>query len=265
MFLIIWERQPCDFCALICGLLWLASICDPARAAEPAIGLPGPVIPDGLGVNIHFTDARPGELEMLAEGGFRFVRMDFQWSGTERTRGVYDFTPYDRLLAALDKYQLRAIFILDYGNAMYDEGDSPRTDAGREGFARWAVAALTHFQGRGVVWEMWNEPNIFFWKPKPDPEAYARLAVAVGRAIRGTPAIAHEVYIGPASSTIDMKFLETCFKAGCLEYWDAVSVHPYRQDAPVGGREKAKDLAKVEFNHAGNPETVLADYSSSLR
>ncbi len=220
-----------------------------AIAAEPH-GLPGPTIPDGLGVNIHFTTPQPGELEMLRDGGIRFVRMDFAWSGIERKRGEYDFSAYDKLMAALDKEQIRAIFILDYGNAMYDGGDSPRSDEGREGFARWVVAALTHFQGRGIVWEMWNEPNIAFWKPKPDAAAYAKLAVTVGKAIRGTPAIAHELYIGPAVSTIDLKFLETCFQAGCLKYWDAVSVHPYRQD-PGGPKS----------NHAGDPESVLADYA----
>jgi len=67
---------------------------------------------------------------------------------------------------------------------------------------------------------------------------YAKLAVAVGKALRD--AVPHEIYIGPACSTMDFKFLEACFKAGCLEYWQAVSVHPYRQ---------------------GNPESVMADYA----
>lgn len=82
------------------------------RAADEPARLPGLTIPDGLGVNIHFTDARPRELEMLAEGGFRFVRMDFSWSRTEQKPAQYDFSPYDRLLAALDKHFIRAVFIL---------------------------------------------------------------------------------------------------------------------------------------------------------
>ncbi|MCC7498881.1 MAG: hypothetical protein IT160_14965, partial [Bryobacterales bacterium] len=28
-------------------------------------------VPNGLGVNIHFTNPRPGEMEMLAAAGFR--------------------------------------------------------------------------------------------------------------------------------------------------------------------------------------------------
>ena len=231
------------------------------RAANEPARLPSAVIPDGLGVNIHFTDSRPPELEMLAAGGFRFVRMDFTWSSIERKPAEYDFSAYDRLLDALDKHHVRAMLILDYGNPLYDGGQAPRSEAGRAAFVRWAVAGITHFRGRGIIWEMWNEPNIFFWKPQPDAAAYSKLAVAVGKEIRQTPAIERELYVGPAISTIDLKFLETCLRGGCLDYWDAVSVHPYRQDEPTTGWKAASNSDKVEFNHAGDPESVLADYA----
>jgi hypothetical protein len=211
---------------LIVGLLvaaWGATAAE--RARLPEVGVPG-----ALGVNIHFTTPRAGEMEMLAAAGFKWVRMDLNWGGTERERGKYDFGAYDRLVAALEPHGIRAIFILDYSNRLYDGGASPHTDEGREAMGRWAVAAARHFAGKGIVFEMWNEPNIGFWKPKPNADDYAKLALAVGKAMRaGAP---DELYIGPATSTIDLKFLEACFKAGCLEYWDAVSVHPYRQSGP---------------------------------
>src|SRR4051812_2468693 len=56
---------------------------------------------DGLGVNIHFTDPQPGEIKMIADAGFRWVRMDFKWDETETIAGQYDFSAYDRLLTAL--------------------------------------------------------------------------------------------------------------------------------------------------------------------
>jgi len=68
-------------------------------------------IPSGTGVNIHFTDPQPGEIKMIAGAGFRWVRMDFVWADTERVRGAYDFSAYDRLLAALDQNGLNALFI----------------------------------------------------------------------------------------------------------------------------------------------------------
>jgi hypothetical protein len=43
--------------------------------------------------------------------------------------------------------------------------------------------------------------------------------------------------VGPALSGTDSAWLEPCFKAGLLGYFDAVTVHPYG-DAPPEEREK---------------------------
>lgn len=40
-------------------------------------------VDESLGVNIHFIDPKPGELEMIAAAGFRWVRTDFIWALTE--------------------------------------------------------------------------------------------------------------------------------------------------------------------------------------
>ncbi len=201
--------------------------------------LPTPVIPDGLGYNIHFTDARPGEMEMIADSGATIIRMDFGWARTEPKKGEYDFKPFERLTNDLEKHGMRPLYILDYSNKFYDEGLSPYSDEGRKAFAQWAAAAAVHFKGRKILWEMYNEPNISFWKPKPNPDDYIKLALEVGKALR--EAAPDETYIGPATSQIDMGFLEKCFQGGLLEYWDAVSVHPYR--------------------HGKGPETVAAEYA----
>jgi hypothetical protein len=216
--------------------------------AAPAADLPGPVLPDGLGVNIHFTDPKPGEMAMLAGAGVRWIRMDFTWGATEREKGKYDFSAYDRLMEALKPHGLRALFILDYGNRHYDGGEGPRSEEARQAMARWAAEAVRHFQGRGILWEMWNEPNIGFWKPKPNPDDYVKLALAVGKAIR--EAAPGETYIGPATSGIDFAFLETCFKGGLLQHWTAVSVHPYRQTPPETAADEYRRLRRLIARHA---------------
>src|SRR6185503_1945463 len=65
-----------------------------------------PTVEESLGVNIHFIDPQPGEVKMIADAGFRWVRMDFIWEVTERQRGQYDFSSYDRLLKQLDDYHI---------------------------------------------------------------------------------------------------------------------------------------------------------------
>jgi polysaccharide biosynthesis protein PslG len=200
-----------------------------------------PQVPGSLGVNIHFVDPSPGEMAMLAASGVRWIRMDFDWSATERVAGQYDFSAYDRLLAALDAYHLHAIFILDYHNPLYDNGLSPASDQARQAFATWAAAAVTHFRGHGILWEMYNEPN-WFWTPRPNTDAYIKLALATAEAVQ--EAVPDEQLIGPASAVIDPPFLEACFRAGLLNYWSAVSVHPYRQKDP---ETAADDLREVRL------------------
>jgi hypothetical protein len=208
-----------------------------------------PTIDQSFGVNIHFTDPQPGEIKMIADAGFRWVRMDLKWDLTERERGRYDFTAYDRLMTAIEPLGLRALFILDYGNPLYGDG-APRTEEARQAFARWAVAAAQHFGKRGVMWEVYNEPNnAMFWQPTNASE-YASLAITVGKAFRES--VPDEKLMGPAVGEMDFSFLDSCFKAGALDAWFAVSVHPYLRGDP---ENVARDYAKLRelINSYRNP------------
>jgi len=150
-------------------------------------------------------------------------------------------------MASLTPVGLRALFILDYGNPLYDDGGPPRTEAARQAFARWAVAAAKHFAGRGIIWETWNEPNNqMFWRPRTNVNEYAALALVVARAFRS--AVPDEKLIGPAISEMDFAFVEGCFRAGLLEYWPAVSVHPYLRSNPElvsGDYQRLRELIKT--------------------
>jgi hypothetical protein len=203
--------------------------------------IPKPVLPAGVGVNIHFTTGHSRDLDLIADAGFKFVRMDFGWASIERRPDHYDWGAYDELLANLDRRGLRAILILDYSNPLYEptvtsgnpiNGQSHQTTASPQhpesvaAFARWAAAAAKHYRGRQVLWEIWNEPNIQFWSPKPDAHQYTALALTTCKAIRSAEPKA--TIIGPASSGFPWEFLETVLQSGVLEYLDAVSVHPYR-------------------------------------
>ncbi len=225
-------------CVVLWMLLWAGAVHAGPNSYRQQFPLPSPSVPGSLGVNIHFTTPRPGEVAQLAGAGFKWIRLDFFWAGIERERGKYDFTLYANLLAQLKAAGIRAIFILDYGNDLYEKG-SPRSPEAREPFARFAAAAVTRFCGQGIVWEMWNEPNIQFWQPKPNVDEYITLALETGKAIR--KAAPEEWFVGPGMSGMDFPFLERCFKAGLLNYWDAVSFHPYRNTPP--------ETAAADFAH----------------
>lgn len=147
------------------------------------------------------------------------------------------------------------MYILDYSNPLYEETvttrdpitgreqratASPRHATSVAAFARWADAAAVRYRGRRVLWEIWNEPNIHFWKPHPDVEEYNALALATCRAIRAADPQA--TIVGPATSGFPWDFLERHFASGVLEWLDAVSVHPYR-------------------DYSRSPETAGPDYA----
>ncbi|TXI83497.1 MAG: glycoside hydrolase family 5 [Cupriavidus sp.] len=231
---------------LSAGLLATLS-CLPAMAAT----IPSMTVPEGVGVNIHFSKGNEKDLDLIAEAGVKVVRADFTWDEIERYQGVYDWSAYDELAANLAKRGIRPLFILAYSNPLYADTKptlwqslwfyhqvmSPNSPRSIAAYTRWATEAAKHFRKYNVMWEIWNEPNIKFWKPAPDVAAYSRLAMSACTAIHQVDPDA--TVIGPASSGFPWEFLEGFFKAGALTCFDAVTVHPYRSQVP---------------------ETVLVDY-----
>lgn len=187
--------------------------------------LPSLTIPDCMGVNIHFRGRQDAQVEKLAAVGFRLIRVDFVWGTIEAVKGTYNFGSYNDMVDSLEERGIRPIFILDYGNAHYDNWKPPVTDESRAAYAAFAKAGAAHFRGRGVIWEIWNEPNGEWFWPNPSAEDYVKLARSTYQAIKEADPDA--VVIGPATCGRAYIYLEKAFKAGLLECVDAVSVHPY--------------------------------------
>lgn len=208
--------------------LWLSLTLFLAGTARPD-ALPPPVIPQCVGVNIHFTGAPARDLDGLQRGGFGWIRMDFFWEGIEKVKGQYDFSAYDKLVAGLAERGIKPLFILDYGNALYQQG-APRSPEARAAFARFAAAAVRHYKGKPILWEIWNEPNGGFWSPRANVLEYRQLAFETAKAIKEADPKA--TLMAPGTSGIPLDFLESVFQTGILRYLDAVSLHPYRGEAP---------------------------------
>ena len=211
------------------GVLMLMALISSGVVAATS-DLPNLTVPDCLGVNIHFTGTEAEQVAKIAEEGFRFIRMDFSWVHIEKKKGENDFSKYDELVDSLASKGIRAYFILDYANPFYDNDMAPHTDEGRAAFVKFISAGVAHFKGRGVVWELWNEPNIFFWRPKPNVEDYVKLAKVVYPALK--KADPDCLLLAPALAGWDTSYLENAFKLGLLEYADVVSLHPYGSSKP---------------------------------
>jgi polysaccharide biosynthesis protein PslG len=188
---------------------------------------------------------------------FRFVRMDLSWSGVERQKGIYDFEKagYDALTAGCKHRGIRIIYILDYSNGLYEQEQSIRTESGRKAFAAFAEAAAKRYAGQGILWEIWNEPNLKqFWSPQPSIEDYCRLVEEVVPLIRQADPSA--VVVAPATSGIPFDWLETGFKKGLLSWIDVLSVHPYRSQSPEAVVKDYERLRKLIGQYAPQDKQI---------
>ena len=226
--------------------------------------LPGMTIPQSLGFNVHLSGPSP-EWDKIKEGGVKFVRKDFDWSGIERTKGQFNFAPYESMLASLDQRGIRVVFILDYRNRLYPNPET--TEEGREAYAKWAAESVKHFKGRNVLWEIWNEPNVAFWHGTGGlnsvqfADQYVALVKKVVPAMRAADP---DCYILAGSVSClwrdSFRWIDEALKQGLLSSGiNALSVHPYGYPRPElcieGGRpEEGYKLLREKMAKAGAPK-----------
>ena len=214
-------------------------------------GIPAKVIPDGMGTDIHFVVggstwayrqnvAANGDnsvnlhmLDMIKAAGFKFIRMDMFWEYCEQQKGVYTWWPYDTLVKELNDRGIRALFTLGYNDTLYasSTNSAPIDSINVAAFAAFAAAAVKHFEGNHIVWEIWNEPNnTINWLPIHNALQYANLVIAASKAMRKVDPNA--TIVAPAMAGIQLDVLDSLFQAGILNYINGVTLHPYRDNPP---------------------------------
>jgi len=212
------------------ALIWSGIATKASFAAVP--------IPKGHGVCIQFGISAQ-ELDMIKNAGFTIARTDLKWGNVERSRGQYDWTSADQLVNNLTSRGIRPYLILDYNNGVYgasQELQGINTQDQINGYANFAKAAAARYKGKGIIWEIWNEPNLdVFWRPTPNSSQYMALVKAAAPAIKSGDSEA--IVVAPAVAFIanTLSFLDECGAQGLFGLVDAVSVHPYKDAAPETG------------------------------
>jgi len=195
----------------------------------------------GMGVYLgRFGDAEMEEVARLAgEAGVKWSREDFSWQRIEPRRGEFHWDYYDRLLERAHRYGITVYAIVGY----WTDWTKPYTAEGIEDYARFIGALVTHYRDRIHQWEIWNEPNIFFWQgPK---ELYAELLKKSHAAIKEVDPKAQ--VLGLSTAGIDFKFIDQMLaKQAPL---DVLTIHPYRRTLKeadfIGELKKVSDLVKL--------------------
>ncbi|MCW8132483.1 MAG: cellulase family glycosylhydrolase [Planctomycetota bacterium] len=222
-----------------------------------AAEMPARTIPECIGVNIKNHSCSPAHLEGVKKSGATYIRRGFYWQSIEKEKGVYNFSEYDELLKEADARGLRVLGVL-FGNNPVHEDDKRggvQTEAGRKGFAAFGAALAKHFKGRGILWEIWNEPNTkTFWrgdvKAGNNTEFATEYTALVKETVAAMQAEDPEVFVmaGSVSCLWEPSFhwTDACFEQGILKSGiKAWSVHPYGFQLPeqhLGGYAKVREL-----------------------
>ena len=267
--------------ALVASAYLVAGIALPASATAATLHQLSSVQVVG---NVRFEY----QLQTALKLGVGRVRVAAFWSAVERPRGRYIWRSTDARIKAVLKAGLVPIIVLFGPNDGYPSPDGsksapPSEGEALEGFARFAGATAARY-GAGqpatpVLYEIWNEPNTrTFWKRRPDPEGYARMAESACKAIKAVRPQAQVLAFGMEGWPVKAPYRVAAYNIDIYQEWanraatpglmgcaDGISFHPYLprpeqvlRDEPrlqnylsrIWQRSKPPLLANTEWGYA---------------
>ena len=156
----------------------------------------------GFSSHLNYMNATDGYafMQRATAAGVHWFREDFWWSVLEPQRGQFNWAPTDALMTNAAKLggDVAAMvgFSPAWASGLSDDKYPPLNPAD---YASFAVAVAKRYGANGTFWaanptlpkrplraiEIWNEPWLWaFWKPNPDPAAYAALVRAAAPAVK---------------------------------------------------------------------------------
>ena len=175
------------------------------------------------------------------------------WDWIEQKRGVLAIPPgLDDYVDSLVDNGVKVQVQLLYGNPMYTSPAGqlpdaitpepggfhnpdrslysvfwpPKTPEQIAAFVKYVRFVVEHFRGRIHYYALWNEQDIDYWNPLPNPEDYGRLLKAVIPAVHGADPQAKVIYGGQADPTREFarRALDAC---DCAAGIDVFAYHTY--------------------------------------
>ncbi len=228
-----------------------------------------PALQDKVGAHLIWL-SRENEAKMdevlttMANAGVKWLRTDFSWADLEPTydpaKGhVFDWDAHDRMVNLANAKGINILGILsstpDWASS---QGDPPEyiidifgirvaipksayPPSDPSWWSNYVNEVVSHFDGRVETWEIWNEPNLTFFKKygyadNADEEKadYMNLVQLAYTAINGRGKLALGALAGfgadgggPGDPNA---YLRKCLDLGAANYADIISFHPYPQN-----------------------------------
>jgi hypothetical protein len=180
-----------------------------------------PESPFGMGVYLNRLSLE--EMEPIArqarDAGVKWSREDFSWSRIEPRPGEFRWDYYDRLVDCARRNGITVYAIVGY----WTSWSKNYTSEGVDQYVAFLRQLVRRYRDRIKQWEIWNEPNIFFWQgPK---ELYAEMLTKSYAAVKEEDPGAQ--VLGISTAGIDTAFIDRMLKLGTP--FDVLTIHPYRR------------------------------------
>ncbi len=215
------------------------------------------------------------ELNDYANLHATWVRTDFEWDQIEPSQGVYDWGPFDQIVSAARARNINVIATVDYTPAWANGGhsDDRYGPTSAPAFGTFAGQVASRYAPEGVhVYEIWNEPNISFWQPSANPQAYTAVLCAAYSAIHAADpeAIVLTGGMSPAgtgpTTYSPQAWLSALYADGAGNCFDGVAMHPYVDDSitavgDLGNNWDLMSAASVPDNLRG----IMSDHGDAAK
>ena len=186
---------------------------------------PCPVPEDFFGISPDRSPLNKEDYDLLDDFNAAWIRTTIRWSEAEPQEGNWDFEYWDTYLAKAEAAGKKVIFILGFDNKwLYsnNKGRQKITAGELPYFLKYVEQVVSRYRTR-VIYEIWNEPNVIFWKGS-DKQFFALSAAA---AIKIREVEPEAVILAGSTFRVSKSFTRGMFNSGAMEHADGFSVHPY--------------------------------------
>lgn len=261
------RKVGCVFCCALISEVLFAQMLTQRSSAE--------IEESFLGIqsNLNYSGRVPNSndyvlMDNIASTGVKWVRYWLSWYQVEVDSGEYYFTAADSAIEGYFSRGINVYLTLFSGNQWYDGPDSTVYDsvahpeqglsptlgsASMQGWLKFVETAVMRYSDRVKYWDIWNEPNIDFWQPEPNPQDYAYLLKQTSKKIKSIDPSAK--IIGLGTSTIDFGYISDVLQEDVVDYIDYLGFHPYRYYP-----EDDQDNMGLPY-----PPTPYTDYEEELQ
>lgn len=200
------------------------------------------------------------QIQRIAAGGVGSIRIPLNWSTIQPTAGVEpDWASFDPLVEAPLRHHLQVLPVI-WGSPSWVARrplDLPVADLAawdlflRKAVMRYGPEGSFWAEHSAVspdplpyepirLWQIWNEPNFFYFANPVSPAAYAKLVVSSHTAISAVDPRARLILGGmfatpaerPPRAYSAVSFLDQLYgHKGVKSSFDGVAFHPYARDA----------------------------------